>query len=68
MCKERIEYTINLLDFSSDRIYELQQRGYEDAERCLQPIIQTLIATKNQRHTHDALADSTQMLLTDLPL
>lgn len=58
----------SLLDFSCDRLYELQQHGYADAERCLEPIIQTLIATKNQRHTHDALANSTQMLLEDLPL
>jgi len=58
----------SLLDFKSDRIYELQQQGYNDAERCLKPIIQTLITTKNQRLTHDALANSTQSLLEDLPL
>ncbi len=57
----------SLLDFKSDRIYELQQQGYDDAERCLQPIIQ-MITTKNQRHTSDALANSTQSLLEDLPL
>ncbi len=39
----------SLLDFNSDRIYELQQHGYDDAKRCLEPILQTLIATKNQR-------------------
>ncbi|WP_009631568.1 patatin-like phospholipase family protein [Synechocystis sp. PCC 7509] len=58
----------SLLNFKSDRIYELQQQGYNDAERCLKPIIQTLINTKNQRLTHDALANSTQSLLEDLPL
>ncbi|WP_202807222.1 hypothetical protein [Synechocystis sp. PCC 7509] len=57
-----------MLDFRSDRIYELQQQGYSDTERCLKPIIQTLITTKNQRLTHDALANSTQSLLEDLPL
>ncbi len=58
----------SLLDFSSDRIYELQQRGYDDAKRCLEPILQTLITTKNQRHSHDALVTSTQRLLEDSPL
>ncbi len=58
----------SLLDFNSDRIYELQERGYEDAERCLKPIIQTLISTKNQRNTHGKLVNSTQRLLEDLPL
>lgn len=58
----------SLLDFKSDRIYELQQRGYEDAKRCMEPIIQTLIVTKNQRYTHESLANFTQRLLEDLPI
>lgn len=58
----------SLLDFKSDRIYELQQRGYEDAKRCMEPIIRTLIATKNQRYTHENLVNSTQRLSEDLSL
>ncbi|WP_353933072.1 patatin-like phospholipase family protein [Okeanomitos corallinicola TIOX110] len=56
------------LDFSFERITELQQRGYEDAQRCLTPIIQTLTTVKKQRQTHDRLVNSTQQLLNDPPL
>ena len=53
------------LDFSFERITELKQRGYEDAKRCLNPIIQTLTTVKQQRQTHDQLVNSTQQLLND---
>ena len=56
------------LDFSFERITELKQRGYEDAKRCLNPIIQTLTTVKQQRQTHDQLVNSTQQLLNDSPL
>ncbi|PPJ61736.1 hypothetical protein CUN59_19305 [Cuspidothrix issatschenkoi CHARLIE-1] len=56
------------LDFSYERITELKQRGYEDAKRCLNPIIQTLTSVKQQRQTHNKLVNSTQQLLNDPPL
>ncbi len=56
------------LDFSSERITELKQRGYEDAKNCLIPIIQTLNILKDQRQTHHALVNSTERLLNDDPL
>ena len=56
------------LDFSSERITELKKRGYEDAKRCLEPIRQTFTAVRDQRQSHDTLANSTQWLLNDLPL
>jgi NTE family protein len=58
----------SLLDFSSDRITELKLRGYEDAKRCLEPIIETFRAIQDQRQTHNLLVDSTQLLLNDPPL
>jgi NTE family protein len=58
----------SLLDFSSDRIAELKLRGYEDAKRCLEPIIETFRAIQDQRQTHNLLVDSTQLLLNDPPL
>jgi NTE family protein len=33
---------ITFLDFSSDRIELLKQRGYADAKSCLEPILKTL--------------------------
>lgn len=56
------------LDFSAERIAELQQRGYDDAKRRLAPIIQTFTTLKEQRQTHDRLINSTQRLLNDSPL
>lgn len=58
----------SLLDFSTERIAELKSRGYEDARRCLLPIIQTLINVKAQRQSHNSLVNSTQNLLNDPPL
>ena len=59
---------ISLLDFSADRIAELQERGYKDAVRCLEPTIQAFTAVKDQRHSHDPLVYSTQLLVNDPPL
>ena len=55
-------------DFSTQRIAELKQRGYEDAKRCLESVMHTFISVKEQRRSHHQLLDSTQMLLDDLPL
>lgn len=56
------------LDFSSERIAELKKRGYEDAKRCLSPIIETFKTVKDQRYSHNMLVNSTQRLLNDSPL
>lgn len=53
------------LDFSAERIAELKQRGYEDAKRCLTPIIQTFKAVNDQHQSHNALVNSTLRLLND---
>ncbi|OUL17483.1 patatin-like phospholipase family protein [Nostoc sp. 106C] len=58
----------SLLDFSAERIAELKSRGYEDAKRCLLPIIQTFTTVKAQRQSHNRLINSTHHLLNDLPL
>ncbi len=56
------------LDFSFERITELKQRGYEDAKRCMEPIIQTFQTVNGQRETHDRLVCSTHQLFNDSPL
>lgn len=58
----------SLLNFSSDRIAELKQRGYEDAQRCLQPILQTLSVIGEERRQLLALKHSTQSLINDVLL
>lgn len=55
----------SLLDFSAERITELKARGYEDAQRCLEPIIQTFLTVGSQRQSHNILLNSTQRLLDD---
>jgi NTE family protein len=56
------------LDFSPERIIELKQRGYTDAKRCLEPILDTLITVRQQRQIEKSLIDSTLSLLKDEPL
>jgi len=58
----------SLLDFSGDRIAELKKRGYEDARRCLEPIIETFRGVGSQRQSHNSLVNSTQQLLNDSSL
>lgn len=53
------------LDFSSKRIRELKQLGYEDAKRCLNPIIDSLISIKECRQSQEYLIDSTEKLIND---
>lgn len=56
------------LDFSSQRIAKLKQQGYEDAKRCLNPIIDSLIAVREYRQSQVSLIDSTKQLINDAPL
>jgi NTE family protein len=55
----------SLLDFSAERIAELKSRGYEDAKRCLEPIIQTFSSVQAQRQSHHSLINLTAQLLND---
>jgi NTE family protein len=56
------------LDFSPERIIELKQRGYTDAKRCLEPILDILITVRQQRQIEKSLINSTLSLLDDEPL
>jgi NTE family protein len=57
-----------LLDFNSERIALLKERGYKDAQYYLEPILQTLLLVRNQRDAHESLIRSTQRLIDDDPL
>ena len=54
-----------LLDFTPEKIAILKHMGYQDAQRCLEPILQTLVTAEQQRQVENTLLDSTQMLLDD---
>ncbi len=56
------------LNFSAERIAELKQRGYEDARRCLEPIILSSRTVREQRQAHNSMVDSTTLLLNDCSL
>ena len=58
----------SLFDFSPKNIAKLKQMGYQDARRCLVPILQTLVAVGKQRRVGDSLMYSTQMILEEPPL
>lgn len=60
----------SLLDFNPYRIAELKQRGYEDAKRCMEPILATFSVVNQERIACANLLASTQQLLQDekLPL
>ncbi|WP_414526966.1 hypothetical protein [Nodularia chucula] len=49
-------------DFGAERIAELKNSGYEDAKRCLMPIMETFSTLKNQPQSLDGLVNSTQRL------
>ncbi|MGF1478086.1 MAG: patatin-like phospholipase family protein [Cyanophyceae cyanobacterium] len=55
-------------DFSTVRINLLRQRGYEDAQRCLEPLIKSFASVQQQQSAQRSLLNSTQNLLDDLPL
>ena len=58
----------SILDFSPENIANLKLIGYQDARRCLEPILQTLVTVKLQRQVEESLFYSTQRLLEDEPL
>ncbi|MBD2465967.1 patatin-like phospholipase family protein [Oscillatoria sp. FACHB-1407] len=57
-----------LFDFSPNRVTDLKQRGYQDAKRCLEPIIQTFQVVRGQRDSHNKIVDLTKQLIDDIPL
>lgn len=58
----------SLLYFSPENIANLKQMGYQDARRCLEPILQTLVTVRQQHQVEKSLLYSTQRLLDDKPL
>jgi NTE family protein len=59
---------ITFLDFSSDRIELLKQRGYADAKACLEPILQTLQIEGDRQSSLNLLQNRTQQLVDDSPV
>jgi NTE family protein len=57
-----------LLDFSPERIQLLQQRGYQDAKRILEPILQTLTIERSRRESFARLQETTKRLRDDPPI
>ena len=51
-----------LLDFSPERIQLLQNRGYQDAKRILEPILQTLTIERSRRESFARLQETTKRL------
>lgn len=59
---------ITFLDFSSDRIELLKQRGYIDAKACLEPILKTLQIEGDRQSSLNLLQNRTQQLVDDSPV
>ena len=51
-----------LLDFSPERIQLLQKRGYQDAKRILEPILQTLIIERSRQESFARLKETSKRL------
>lgn len=58
----------SLFDFSSSRIKMLKYRGYQDAKKSLENIINTINIKYDQQISENYLINSTKQLLNDLPL
>lgn len=52
----------SMLDFSSERISELKQLGYEDAKYCLEPILKSFTSLSELRSEDDLLKKKTDEL------
>ncbi|MDB9468660.1 patatin-like phospholipase family protein [Dolichospermum circinale] len=57
-----------LLDFSPKRIQLLQNRGYEDAKLCLEPILQTLIIERSRQKSFAELQETSKRLRDEPPV
>jgi NTE family protein len=51
-----------MLDFSPERIQLLQKRGYQDAKRILEPILQTLIIERSRQDSFARLKETSKRL------
>ncbi len=58
----------SVLNFTPQYIEDLKLRGYQDAKRCLEPLLQTFVLLKEQRQVHQSLLESTRALMEDPPL
>ncbi|NEP80398.1 MAG: patatin-like phospholipase family protein [Okeania sp. SIO3B3] len=58
----------SMLDFSSERISQLKQLGYEDAKYCLEPIRRTFTSLGELRLQDDILRNKTEELQGDDPI
>jgi NTE family protein len=57
-----------LLDFSPERIQLLQKRGYQDAKRILEPILQTLMIERSRQESFARLQETSKRLRDDSPI
>jgi NTE family protein len=57
-----------LLDFSPERIQLLQNRGYQDAKRILEPILQTLMIERSRQESFARLQETSKRLRDDPPI
>lgn len=58
----------SFLDFSPERIQYLQKCGYQDAKRCLDPLLKTLFIEKARKENCNQLQVATQTLIDDPPV
>ncbi|MBR8829863.1 MAG: hypothetical protein N5P05_000596 [Chroococcopsis gigantea SAG 12.99] len=58
----------SVLNFTPQYVSDLKRRGYQDAKRCLEPILQTFGLLREQRQSHQSLLESTRALIEDPPL
>jgi NTE family protein len=58
----------SLIDFSPNYIAKLKERGYEDAKKCMEPIILTMETLLEQRQSHDSMINSSLKIFNDEPL
>ncbi|NEO53456.1 MAG: patatin-like phospholipase family protein [Okeania sp. SIO3B5] len=58
----------SMLDFSSERISQLKQLGYQDAKYCLEPILRSFTSLSELRLQNDILKNKTQELQGDDPV
>ncbi|NET41001.1 patatin-like phospholipase family protein [Okeania sp. SIO2B3] len=58
----------SMLDFSSERISQLKQLGYQDAKYCLEPILRSFTSLSELRSEDDLLKKKTEELQKDPPV
>ncbi|NEQ73468.1 MAG: patatin-like phospholipase family protein [Okeania sp. SIO2C9] len=58
----------SMLDFSSERISQLKQLGYQDAKYCLEPILRSFTSLSELRSDDDLLKNKTEELQGDDPV